>query len=72
MTMVQRIEDSIEHMTEAADDFRYEIKFQNKAVEGLFNLKELGKCLNTPNLLIQDKLCTLQQMTKGQIGDLSK
>ena len=76
MTTVQRIEDSIQHMADEeddADDLRYEIKFQNKAVESLFNTIEVEKCLHMPSLLLADKkLSTLHEVTKRKNVYLSK
>ena len=77
MTTVQRIEDSIQHMADEEDDdadnLRYEIKFQNKAVESLFNTVEVEKCLHMPSLLLADKkLSTLHEVTKRKNVDLGK
>ena len=76
MTTVQRIEDSIQHMADEeddADDLRYEIKFQNKAVESLFNTIEVENCLHMPSLLLADKkLSTLHEVTKRKNVYLSK
>ena len=73
---MQRIEDSIQHMADEeddADDLRYEIKFQNKAVESLFNTIEVEKCLHMPSLLLADKkLSTLHEVTKRKNVYLSK
>lgn len=71
MTTVQCIEDSLQNMADEEDNLRYEVKFQNKAIESLFNSKELGKKLHSPSLLIGEKLVTLHEATKKQLVNLS-
>lgn len=72
MTTVQCIEDSLQHIGEEEDHLRYEIKFQNKAVESLFNTTEVDKCLHMPSLLIKNNLSTLHEVTKNTLLDLSR
>ena len=70
MTVVEQIQDSINGLTLDDKVARYEVKFQNQALENLFGEVGVEKQLHTPSLLLEDKLHSLHQLTKKNIQDL--
>ena len=67
MTTVQQIEESFRSLTTDNNKvIRYEVKFQNKAVESIFGSTDIEKHLHTPMMVLDDKIKSLHEVMKPQ------
>ena len=50
---------------------RYDVKFQNQAIENILGFEDIQKNLFTPSLMVSNRIQTLHQMTTKKSADLS-
>ena len=63
-TTVQMIQEVIQEDDESQARIKYDVMFQNKAVERTFEQSDIQTCLHQPRLLIDKKLYSLHQITE--------
>ena len=74
-TTIERISQSIQEESNvsnnAACSMRYDVKFQNQAIENILGFEDIQKNLFTPSLMVSNRIQTLHQMTTKKSADLS-
>jgi len=71
MTTVQRIEESLQDLVVDSARIRFDVKFQNRAMENIMGFKDIQKNLHTPSLLLDKTIQTLHELTRKSNSELT-